>query len=51
MSISVTQEQLKLSLEQWRLTTDNGDHSLELWRLIMEPMNASQVRRSHPEVL
>jgi hypothetical protein len=30
------QEQPKLSLEQWRLTTDNGDHSLELWSLIME---------------
>ena len=32
----VTQEQPKLSLEWWRLTTDNGDHSLELWRLIIE---------------
>jgi hypothetical protein len=31
------QEQPKLSLEQWRLTTDNGDHSLEQWRLVMEP--------------
>jgi hypothetical protein len=30
------QEQLKLSQKQWRLTTDNGDHSLELWRLVME---------------
>jgi hypothetical protein len=27
------------------------DPSLELWRLVMEPMNVSKVRRSHPEVL
>ncbi len=24
-------------LEQWRHTTDNESHSLEMWRLVMEP--------------
>jgi hypothetical protein len=32
----VTQEQPKLSLEQWGFTMDNGDHFLELLRLVME---------------
>jgi hypothetical protein len=36
-------------VEQWRFTMDNGDNSLALWRLVMEPWNASKVCRIHPE--
>jgi hypothetical protein len=36
-------------VEQWRFTMDNGDNSLALWRLVMEPWNASKVCGIHPE--
>jgi hypothetical protein len=32
----VTQWPPKLSLEQWSLTTENGDHSMELGKLFMK---------------